>query len=70
LVSGNTGFDGKTSFAQQKYVRKKARKHSDRILVLRPTIRLLADSYHKRDPERVAHLRFHPIFSIFTKKKL
>lgn len=57
LVDGSKSFSERTVFSQNKYIRRKTKKHSDRVLILKPTIRLIAESYYKKDAERVANLR-------------
>uniref|UniRef100_A0A0N4ZNX8 tRNA (adenine(58)-N(1))-methyltransferase non-catalytic subunit TRM6 n=1 Tax=Parastrongyloides trichosuri TaxID=131310 RepID=A0A0N4ZNX8_PARTI len=57
LISGNTCFNERTSHAKDKYVRKKTQRYQDRVLVLKPTIRLITESYYKRDPDRIANIR-------------
>ncbi|CAJ0962582.1 unnamed protein product, partial [Mesorhabditis belari] len=58
LVEGSQTFHNRTEYAKSKYIRKKARKHSDRIFVLRPTVRLLCESYYKKDADRIGNLRW------------
>ncbi|EFO19417.2 eukaryotic initiation factor 3 [Loa loa] len=57
LVDGSASFSERTIYSQNKYINKKAKKHSDHVYLLKPTLRLIAESYYKKDPERVAHLR-------------
>ncbi|PIC51699.1 hypothetical protein B9Z55_002109 [Caenorhabditis nigoni] len=57
LVEGSASFQTRTVFSQSKYIKRKAKKHSDRVLILRPTIRLLAKAYYLKDPDRLAMLR-------------
>uniref|UniRef100_A0AC35UCX4 tRNA (adenine(58)-N(1))-methyltransferase non-catalytic subunit TRM6 n=1 Tax=Rhabditophanes sp. KR3021 TaxID=114890 RepID=A0AC35UCX4_9BILA len=57
LVSGNACFNERTTHAKDKYVRKKTQRYQDRVLILKPTIRLITESYYKRDPDRIAHMR-------------
>uniref|UniRef100_A0A915PM12 tRNA (adenine(58)-N(1))-methyltransferase non-catalytic subunit TRM6 n=1 Tax=Setaria digitata TaxID=48799 RepID=A0A915PM12_9BILA len=57
LVGGSASFSERTIYSQNKYINKKAKKHSDHVYILKPTLRLVAESYYKKDPERVAHLR-------------
>ncbi|KHN83632.1 tRNA (adenine(58)-N(1))-methyltransferase non-catalytic subunit TRM6 [Toxocara canis] len=57
LVDGNVAFSERTVYAKSKYIRRKTKKHSDRVLILKPTVRLIAESYYKKDPDRVANLR-------------
>uniref|UniRef100_A0A1I7T4H2 tRNA (adenine(58)-N(1))-methyltransferase non-catalytic subunit TRM6 n=1 Tax=Caenorhabditis tropicalis TaxID=1561998 RepID=A0A1I7T4H2_9PELO len=57
LVQGSASFQTRTVFSQSKYIKRKAKKHNDRVLILRPTIRLLAKAYYLKDPDRLAMLR-------------
>uniref|UniRef100_A0A915D4H7 tRNA (adenine(58)-N(1))-methyltransferase non-catalytic subunit TRM6 n=1 Tax=Ditylenchus dipsaci TaxID=166011 RepID=A0A915D4H7_9BILA len=57
LVDGNISFNGRTAYSQQKYIQKKTKRHSDRVLILKPTIRLLIECYYRRAPERISNLR-------------
>lgn len=58
LVDGNSAFYSRTEYSQVKYVEKKTKKHSHHVLILKPTIRLLNECYYKRQPERIANLRY------------
>lgn len=57
LVDGNVSFAERTCHSKHKYINRKAKKHGDRFLILKPTVRLIAESYYRRDPDRLAHLR-------------
>ncbi|KJH46673.1 eukaryotic initiation factor 3, gamma subunit [Dictyocaulus viviparus] len=57
LVEGNKSFSTRTEYGKSKYIRRKTKKHSDRVLILKPTIRLLARSYYMKDCTRVSNLR-------------
>uniref|UniRef100_A0A0N5AUG2 tRNA (adenine(58)-N(1))-methyltransferase non-catalytic subunit TRM6 n=1 Tax=Syphacia muris TaxID=451379 RepID=A0A0N5AUG2_9BILA len=57
LVDGSVSFAERTVYSQDKYIRRKTNKHSNRVLILKPTIRLIAESYYKKDAERIANLR-------------
>ncbi|GMT02147.1 hypothetical protein PENTCL1PPCAC_24321 [Pristionchus entomophagus] len=57
LVSGSASFGSRTSFAKSKYIRRKTKKHSDRVLILKPTIRLLCEAYLRKDYDRAGCLR-------------
>uniref|UniRef100_A0A1I7WKZ4 tRNA (adenine(58)-N(1))-methyltransferase non-catalytic subunit TRM6 n=1 Tax=Heterorhabditis bacteriophora TaxID=37862 RepID=A0A1I7WKZ4_HETBA len=41
LVEGNISFNSRTDYAKRKYIRRKTKKHSDRVLIIKPTIRLI-----------------------------
>ncbi|KAI1729815.1 gcd10p family domain-containing protein [Ditylenchus destructor] len=57
LVDGNVHFNQRTVFSQQKYKEKKAKRYSDRVLIMQPSIRVLVECYYKRSPDRIANLR-------------
>uniref|UniRef100_A0A914CKF6 tRNA (adenine(58)-N(1))-methyltransferase non-catalytic subunit TRM6 n=1 Tax=Acrobeloides nanus TaxID=290746 RepID=A0A914CKF6_9BILA len=57
LVDGNVAFAERTTFSQKKYIQKKTKKFSDRVLIFKPNIRLVCESYYKRDSERLGNLR-------------
>uniref|UniRef100_A0A7I4XVQ0 tRNA (adenine(58)-N(1))-methyltransferase non-catalytic subunit TRM6 n=1 Tax=Haemonchus contortus TaxID=6289 RepID=A0A7I4XVQ0_HAECO len=57
LVEGSKSFSTRTVYSKSKYIRRKTKKHSDRVLILKPTIRLLAQSYYMKDCVRVSNLR-------------
>uniref|UniRef100_A0A0K0D1H5 tRNA (adenine(58)-N(1))-methyltransferase non-catalytic subunit TRM6 n=1 Tax=Angiostrongylus cantonensis TaxID=6313 RepID=A0A0K0D1H5_ANGCA len=57
LVEGSKSFSSRTEYSKNKYIRRKTKKHSDRVLILKPTIRLLACSYYIKDCLRVSNLR-------------
>ena len=46
-----------TEFSQEKYVRKKQKKHLARCIVRRPTARTIAECYFAKDPRRIHNLR-------------
>ncbi|WKX90976.1 hypothetical protein Q1695_009653 [Nippostrongylus brasiliensis] len=57
LVEGSKSFSTRTEYSKSKYIRRKTKKHSDRVLILKPTVRLLTRSYCMKDCVRVANLR-------------
>ncbi|CAD6199142.1 unnamed protein product [Caenorhabditis auriculariae] len=57
LVEGNKAYNTRTVFSQSKYIKRKTQKHSDRALILRPTLRLISSSYYTKDADRIANLR-------------
>uniref|UniRef100_A0A1I8BG24 tRNA (adenine(58)-N(1))-methyltransferase non-catalytic subunit TRM6 n=1 Tax=Meloidogyne hapla TaxID=6305 RepID=A0A1I8BG24_MELHA len=61
MQNGNNtmeSFKERSHFSKEKYLRKMTKKHSVKVMISRPTIRLLCLSYFNKDPERLAHLRF------------
>uniref|UniRef100_A0A1I7ZL69 tRNA (adenine(58)-N(1))-methyltransferase non-catalytic subunit TRM6 n=1 Tax=Steinernema glaseri TaxID=37863 RepID=A0A1I7ZL69_9BILA len=66
LVDGSTHFSERTQYAKSKYIRKKRQKHSSHVLLLRPTVRMIAQSYYLKDPERICNLRIDQLSHILT----
>ena len=57
IAQGSRTFASKSSFAQVKYLRKKARKHMQFVSALRPTALALSDMYAAKAPEKLLCLR-------------
>uniref|UniRef100_A0AC35F6H5 tRNA (adenine(58)-N(1))-methyltransferase non-catalytic subunit TRM6 n=1 Tax=Panagrolaimus sp. PS1159 TaxID=55785 RepID=A0AC35F6H5_9BILA len=58
LVQGNTNFSERTDYSKEKYVSKKVKKHhSDQVYIIAPTIRMIAQTIYRRNPETAAFLR-------------
>jgi len=57
ICAGSKTFKEKTVFSQQKYIRKKTKKHVDILRLQKPTIRLLADCYYQQNPMKIINLR-------------
>lgn len=55
LVKNSSTFDKKTSFAQQKYLKKKQKKYSNLVTILRPNVRLLTEMYFSRGPQKIEY---------------
>ena len=53
IAQGSRTFASKSSFAQVKYLRKKARKHMQFVSALRPTALALSDMYAAKAPEKL-----------------
>ena len=53
LVENSATFKGKTEFAQQKYIKKKKKKYQNKFIVLKPTIRLIAEMYFNKGPTKI-----------------
>lgn len=67
LVENSTTFSHKTEFAQQKYLRKKARKYTDYIQILKPNVRFLAQILLKRSSSpQLLGLRIDSLSQIMT----
>ncbi|KAI5678346.1 hypothetical protein M9H77_09296 [Catharanthus roseus] len=57
LIRNSSTFEKKTSFSQEKYLLKKQKKYSPRVLVRRPTARSICEAYFKKRPEQIGFLR-------------
>ncbi len=57
LASSSKTFAEKTAFSQEKYLRKKAKKHMVYLTAARPTALALLDMMVGRGPDKVLHLR-------------
>ena len=56
-MSCSSTFAGKTAFAQEKYLKKKAKKHMPFVSVQRPSPLTLCDLYTLKGPEKLLGLR-------------
>ena len=66
LIENSATFDKKTEFAQQKYIRKKRKKHEARFTILKPNTRLIAQLYFNRGPSKICNLRMDSIAQILA----
>ena len=57
IAANSVTFAGKTAFAQEKYLRKKAKKHLHYLTLVRPSPLTLCDFYMNKSPERLLSLR-------------
>lgn len=64
LASNSATFASKTKFAQEKYLKKKQQKHVQQVLLLRPTLLDLCETYMKTSRNKVCGLRFDYVSSI------
>jgi len=56
LVANSTSFSEKTKFSQTKYLKKKAKKYSSFIRVIKPTARLIFKMYYNREPNKICYM--------------
>ncbi|CAG2161485.1 unnamed protein product [Oppiella nova] len=66
LVKNCSTFEQKTSFAQQKYLKKKQKKYSNLVTILRPNVRLLAEMYFSRGPQKIDYLRIDSLSQMLS----
>lgn len=64
IASSSATFASKTKFSQEKYLRKKLRKHLQQVVVLRPTSMELCETYMKTSRQKICGLRFDYLSSI------
>ncbi|KAK9676125.1 hypothetical protein RND81_11G055900 [Saponaria officinalis] len=57
LIANSATFDKKTSFSQEKYRLRKQKKYAPRVLVRRPFVRSISDTYFKKNPTKIGYLR-------------
>eukprot|EP00931_Biecheleriopsis_adriatica_P055796 TRINITY_DN33065_c0_g1_i1.p1 TRINITY_DN33065_c0_g1~~TRINITY_DN33065_c0_g1_i1.p1 ORF type:complete len:433 (+),score=89.16 TRINITY_DN33065_c0_g1_i1:44-1342(+) len=64
LASNSATFASKTKFAQEKYLKKKQQKHVQQVVLLRPTVMELCETYLKHMRNKVCGLRFDYLSSL------
>jgi len=71
LLENSKTFQLKTEYAQEKYLKKKARKYCDYLTIFKPTIRLVTDVLYKQQsiPKTIA-LRFDTLAQILCRINL
>jgi len=66
LIENSETFQAKTKFSQEKFLKKKAKKYHQYILVRKPSIRLLMEITYKADPMKLLNLRVDTLSQILT----
>jgi tRNA (adenine-N(1)-)-methyltransferase non-catalytic subunit len=66
IAANSATFSGKTAFAQDKYLRKKAKKHMVVLTCMCPSPLTLCDFYMKKGPERLLNLRRDSLALVLT----
>mmetsp|Transcript_36439 Transcript_36439/g.77495 ORF Transcript_36439/g.77495 Transcript_36439/m.77495 type:complete len:453 (-) Transcript_36439:170-1528(-) len=64
LASNSTTFATKTKFAQEKYLKKKQQKHVQQVILIRPSLQELCETYMKSGRNKVCGLRFDYLSSV------
>ncbi|KAE9551467.1 hypothetical protein FO519_005312 [Halicephalobus sp. NKZ332] len=57
LVNANPTFEVRTTYSQAKYVSKKSKVHTDRVYILKPTLRLMAQAFYIKNAEHIRYLK-------------
>ncbi|XP_050525179.1 tRNA (adenine(58)-N(1))-methyltransferase non-catalytic subunit TRM6 [Daktulosphaira vitifoliae] len=70
LLENSKTFQLKTEYAQEKYLKKKAKKYSDYLTILRPTLRLITDILYKQVFPKTIPLRFDTLAQILCRISL
>lgn len=66
LINNSTTFNMKTGYSQEKYIKKKRKKYFEFIQIRRPTIRLLAQMFHRQDCSKTLGIRIEDLSQILT----
>jgi len=66
LIENSDTFQNKTKFSQAKYMKKKAKKYHQYVMIRKPTIRLLMDILYKMDPIKIMNLRIDSLSQILN----
>ncbi|KAJ7529703.1 hypothetical protein O6H91_15G062800 [Diphasiastrum complanatum] len=57
LIANSASFQNKTTLSQEKYKRKKQKKHAPRIVVRCPSARSICEAYFTKEPSKIGYLR-------------
>jgi len=66
LIENSDTFQTKTKFSQAKFLKKKAKKYHQYILVRKPSIRLLMEIHYKADPLKLMNLRVDSLSQVIN----
>ena len=66
LIENSETFQNKTKFSQEKFLKKKAKKYHQYIMVRKPSIRLLMEINYKADPMKILNLRVDTLSQILS----
>lgn len=66
LVKNSSSFSQKTAYSQNKYLKKKQKKHCAIIQILRPTSRLIFQMYEKREPGKICQMQASSLSQLLT----
>lgn len=70
LVENSSTFQQKTEFSQQKYIKKKKKKHIPVFSVLQPNTRTLIEMYYSHGPTKICNLRMDSLAQILTQANI
>ncbi|CAH8488560.1 unnamed protein product [Heterobilharzia americana] len=66
IVEGSTTFEQKTTFSQQKYLKKKKNRHLSLFSIEKPNARIIFETYGSLRPEKCLGLRFDTVCRILS----
>ncbi|XP_067933661.1 tRNA (adenine(58)-N(1))-methyltransferase non-catalytic subunit TRM6-like [Watersipora subatra] len=66
LIKNSATFTQKTKFSQEKWIKKKKKRHMNVYTVLRPSVRLVADMHYQKDPAKICFLRMDTLAQVLT----
>ncbi|KAN0030935.1 hypothetical protein ACTA71_009585 [Dictyostelium dimigraforme] len=66
IVENSESFKTKTSFSQIKYLKKKIKKYSTIVKIIKPTLKSLTEAYYKKDSRKICGLRFDSFGQLLT----
>lgn len=66
LITNSNTFHNKTEYAQEKYLKKKEKKYSEYLQIVRPNLRLIADIMYRLEPGKIQQIRFDTLSQIMT----
>ena len=66
IIENSETFQNKTKFSQEKFLKKKARKYHQYIMVRKPSIRLLMEINYKADPMKILNLRVDTLAQVLS----
>ena len=70
LIANSETFQKKTKFSQAKFLKKKAKKYHEYILIREPSLRLLMQIYYKKDPVEIMNLRIDSLAQLMNQTNL
>ena len=66
LVTNSKTFGDKTKFSQEKYIKKKSKKHEFWLRVRKPSLELIFTSALMKKPEKLMHMRFDTLSQMLS----
>lgn len=70
LIANSETFQKKTKFSQAKFLKKKAKKYHEYILIREPSMRLLMQIFYKKDPVKIMNLRIDSLAQLMNQTNL